>query len=238
LFSASGWPENLAGQTILEAGSGAGRFTEILLSTGAEVFSFDYSSAVEANWSNNGNSSNLHLFQGDIYNIPLTKRSFDKVICLGVLQHTPDPEQAFKNLTRYLKPGGQIVIDIYRKDLISLLQWKYFLRPITSRLDKKFLYRIIEVIVPAILPVATLLRFFFGRIGSRIVPIAEYSHLGLPYDLNKQWAILDTFDMYSPSYDHPQTVATVERWFKEAGLSDVTVESGPNGIVGKGRHME
>ena len=234
LFSVTGWPENLEGQTILEAGSGAGRFTEILLSTGAEVFSFDYSSAVEANWSNNGHFPNLHLFQGDIYKIPLKERSFDKVICLGVLQHTPDPEKAFRNLVRYLKPGGQIVIDIYRKDLISLLQWKYFLRPITRRLDKKFLYRLIEVIVPVILPVAAFFRYFLGRVGARIFPITEYSHLGLPSELNKQWAILDTFDMYSPAYDRPQTVTAVERWFKDARLVDISVCRGTNGIIGKG----
>ena len=82
----------------MEAGSGAGRFTEVLLQTGAEVFSFDYSNAVEANLSNNGEKLNLHLFQGDILNIPFPEEYFDKVICLGVLQHTPDPEKAFISL--------------------------------------------------------------------------------------------------------------------------------------------
>jgi SAM-dependent methyltransferase len=100
LFLASGCPTCLEGQLILEAGSGAGRFTEVLLETGAEVFSFDYSNAVEANASNNGEQPNLHLFQGDIFNIPFSKESFDEVICIGVLQHTPDPQRAFKNLAK------------------------------------------------------------------------------------------------------------------------------------------
>ena len=55
---------------ILEAGSGAGRFTEILTKTSANIFSFDYSNAVEANYKNNGESKNLTIFQGDIFNIP------------------------------------------------------------------------------------------------------------------------------------------------------------------------
>ena len=80
LYEATNWPENLRGLRILEAASGAGRFTEIILQTGAEVFSFDLSSAVNANYVNNGNHPNLHLFQGDIYNIPLQKGVFDKVI--------------------------------------------------------------------------------------------------------------------------------------------------------------
>jgi len=41
LFTVSGWSEHLEGERILEAGSGAGRFTEVLLQTGADVFSFD-----------------------------------------------------------------------------------------------------------------------------------------------------------------------------------------------------
>ena len=52
---------------ILEAGSGAGRFTEILTKTSASIFSFDYSNAVEANYKNNGESKNLTIFQGDIF---------------------------------------------------------------------------------------------------------------------------------------------------------------------------
>ncbi len=87
LFKVTGWPEDMTGQIILEPGSGAGRFTEVLLSTGAEVFSFDYSSAVESNWRNNGRAAHLHLFQADIFNIPLRRADFDKVICLGASTH-------------------------------------------------------------------------------------------------------------------------------------------------------
>jgi hypothetical protein len=36
LFAVTGWPADLTRQTILEAGSGAGRFTEILVTTGAD----------------------------------------------------------------------------------------------------------------------------------------------------------------------------------------------------------
>ena len=58
---------------VLEAGSGAGRFTEILLKYGAVVDSFDYSSAVEANAKNNGHHDNLVLVQADIRKMPFPK---------------------------------------------------------------------------------------------------------------------------------------------------------------------
>jgi len=238
LFGATEWPTKMTGQIILEAGSGSGRFTEILLQTEATIFSFDYSSAVNANWANNGRYPNLNLFQGDIFNIPLRQVSFDKVLCLGVLQHTPDPEKAFKSLAKYLRPGGELVIDVFSRRLVSLLRWKYLLRPLTKRMNREFLYRIVCLAVSVLLPLAIILRGALGRFGARLMPIVEYSNLGLPYKLNKEWALLDTFDMYSPQHDHPQSIYTVERWFKEAGFVDIVIRYGQNGIIAKGRWPE
>lgn len=234
LFEVTQWSPRLDGQRVLEAGSGAGRFTEMLVTTGAQVYSFDYSSAVEANYANNGHNANLCLFQGDIFNIPLREASFDKVLCLGVIQHTPDPQAAFASLARQVRPGGELVIDVYAKRLLSLLHWKYVLRPLTRRMGKERLYRIICKAVPLLLPIAVGLRRTIGPAGARLMPILEYSNLKLPPELNEEWAILDTFDMYSPAHDHPQSLATVRHWFKSAGFSGMEVRYGQNGVVGRG----
>lgn len=235
LFSVTGWPQRLDGQRILEAGSGAGRFTEILLSTGAEVWSFDPSEAVEANRANNGRSPNLHLFRADIFGLPRNVGLFDKVLCLGVLQHTPDPRGAFLELVKFVKPGGVIVVDVYKRTLFARLQWKYFLRPFTRWIPSRVLYVVVRVVVSVLLPLVIAAHKVLGGLGTRLFPIANYPILGLPYKIHKEWSVLDTFDMYSPRYDNPQTLRQVRRWFKEAGLQNVEVLYGPNGIVGKGR---
>jgi SAM-dependent methyltransferase len=229
------WPHELKDSLVLEAGSGAGRFTEILLETGATVFSFDLSVAVDANSENNGHMPNLNLFQGSIYDIPLPEGIFDKVLCLGVLQHTPDPEGSFRSLVRFLKPGGEIAIDIYARNARSLLCWKYLLRPITTRMARDRLFRWVQYVVKVLLPFAIFLRQVGGRFGARLLPILQYSHWGLPYELNREWAILDTFDMYSPAHDRPRSLADVRRWFAAAGLEGSIVMYGPNGIVARGR---
>ncbi len=234
VFVTTGWPERLDGQRVLEAGSGAGRFTEILVTTGAHVYSFDYSSAVDANATNNAAAPNLTLFQGDIFNIPLRQEFFDKVLCIGVLQHTPDPERAFKSLATYVRSGGELAVDLYPKRLTALLSWKYVLRPITMRMDRERLYRVVERAVDLLLPLAKPLRRVAGRAGVRLLPICEYTHLGLSPEVNREWAVLDTFDMYSPAHDHPQTLDTLARWFAEAGFVNVHVARGPNGIIGRG----
>ena len=61
--------DNLEDKLVLEAGCGAGRFTEILLQKKSKLVSFDLSDAVDANALNFPLNDRL-LFQGDIYDIP------------------------------------------------------------------------------------------------------------------------------------------------------------------------
>ena len=234
LFTASKWPKDLRGQTILEAGSGAGRFTEVLAKTGADVFTFDLSNAVEVNRRSNGKYPNVRFFQADLLNIPFRHQGFDKVICLGVIQHTPDPGASFDSLARHVKPGGSLVIDCYAKRWTHVIGWKYILRPITRKMDKPKLYGIIDRWVTRLLPLSTILRKNFGAVGARILPILNYAHWGLPPELNKQWSTLDTFDHYSPYYDRPQTLKTVRGWYEKNGFRDIDVRYGANGIVASG----
>jgi SAM-dependent methyltransferase len=237
LLVATGWKSMIEadGLKILEAGSGAGRFTEVLVDTSAQVYSFDYSTAVDANAENNGAAPNLKLFQGDIYRMPLADSSFDWVLCLGVIQHTPDPETSFLRLASKVRPGGCLAIDVYTRSLVHSLQWKYLLRPFTRRMDQRRLYSILVVLVPLLLPATQLLKRLFSRFGARLSPIVEYSQLGLSPELNAEWALLDSFDMYSPAHDHPQSMKTVKRWFAQAGFVDIEVFYGANGVVGRGR---
>ena len=234
VFSVTAWPEEMKGETILEAGSGAGRFTEVLATTRANILSFDYSSAVDANRSNNGNNDNVLIFQADIFNIPVPDHSIDKVFCLGVIQHTPDPKAAFMSLASKVRPGGSLVVDIYALGLKSIFQWKYALRPITMHIDNEKLYKFVSAVAPLLIAPTKLLRRLAGRWGAQLSPIVEYSYLGLDDKTNTQWVILDTFDMYSPAHDHPKSENTVFEWFKEIGFVNVHVGRGPNGIIGRG----
>ena len=173
LFGVTGWPERMDGECILEAGCGAGRFTEVLAATGADVYSFDLSEAVGANHANHGHLPNVHIFQASITEMPFAPAQFDRVLCLGVLQHTPDPAVAFRALAAQVRPGGHLAIDVYRRDLAAMLQWKYVLRPFTKRMNPERLYRMIRWVVPRIVPAARAARRIAGRVGARLLPIAE-----------------------------------------------------------------
>jgi 2-polyprenyl-3-methyl-5-hydroxy-6-metoxy-1,4-benzoquinol methylase len=94
------------GKQVLEAGCGAGRFTEILLANGANVFAVDLSEAVTANYQNFADCSNYFISQADMLNLPVEPEQFDIVVCVGVIQHSPNPEATMSSLCSYLKPGG------------------------------------------------------------------------------------------------------------------------------------
>jgi SAM-dependent methyltransferase len=224
------WGKDLRGEVLLEVGSGSGRFTSHALKTGATVVSFDYSRAVEANYSSNGSHENLLLVQASVYEMPFRFNYFDKAFCFGVLQHTPDPREAFMSIVRHVKPGGKIAADVYTKSLrMWLLNTKYWVRPLIDRSDPRALYDKVKKYVDLMWPLVRLVRKVPGlgvRLPSRLL-ILDYSRLAPKADdaTLKEWALLDTFDMLSPTYDKPQTPKAFRRWFEEAGLREINVRA-------------
>ncbi len=238
-YQETNWEEKLDGEMILEAGCGAGRFTQVAIETGAEVISFDYSNAVDACLENNGLVGNLHILQADIYHIPIKRNLFGKVFCFGVLQHCPDVKGAFFSLIPHLKSGGEIVVDVYGHSKWKLWKVKYKIRPLTKRLPYRLLYDILRIAVPLFLPVKVWLSKCSSRTGRKMgeaIPIINYQGIyPLASDQLLDWAVLDTFDMLSAQYDYPQTIESIEEWFAEADLVSVEVGYGLNGINGRGQ---
>ena len=226
-FSATGWDkEDLSGKNILEVGSGAGRFTEIVLQhTNANIYSVDYSNAVEANYKNNGPNERLKIFQASIYEMPFAKHQFDKVFCFGVLQHTPDVEKSVKALAEMVKPGGELVVDFYPlHGWWTKLNAKYLLRPYTKTITHEKLYKLINRNIDWLIKTS----LFFSRIGAgavnRFLPVCDIDGTlprNLPYNKLRELCVLDTFDMYSPEYDQPQKIKNVHRWFEKYGMEKI-----------------
>lgn len=229
LFAETGWrADELVGADILEVGSGAGRFSRVLLQhSKANLFSVDYSSAVEANWRNNAElgADRFHLAQASIYEMPFADDRFAKVLCLGVLQHTPDFEASVRALVRKAKPGGEIVVDFYPiRGWWTKIHAKYLLRPVTRRMPEERLLRLIDCHADRLIRLSNKLQGLGLGALRRFVPLVDIQGT-MPAGLNpaqlREWVVLDTFDMLSPRYDQPQRVPAVAAMFERAG-ADVT----------------
>ena len=164
--------------------------------------------------------SRLILSQASINQIPFRDNSFDKIFCFGVLQHTPSFRESIKALVSKVKSNGEIVIDFYPyKGFYTKLNSKYILRPITKRIPKKVLLFLVEKSVPLSLFIFDVFNKLKLGFLVRFLPITDVR--GFPKNLNKeqriQWAIMDTFDAFSPEFDNPQRIKKVIQMFKDNG---------------------
>jgi 2-polyprenyl-3-methyl-5-hydroxy-6-metoxy-1,4-benzoquinol methylase len=137
---------------VLEVGCGAGRFTEVLLATGACVTSVDLSAAVEANQDNFPQDDRHRILQADVRTLPFAPRQYDVVFCLGVIQHTPNPEETITSLYEQVRPGGWLVIDHYRYSLSRLTKTALLVRMVMRRMSPRAGMRSTERLVNFFLP--------------------------------------------------------------------------------------
>ncbi len=207
-----GFPlSKLKNQTVLEIGSGAGRYTDLFRTLAHHVITVD-PSAIDSNVGIG--SSSVTAVRADLFDLPIQPEKIDLVFCRGVLQHTQDPIAAIEQLCRYAKVGGLVAFDVYPRNWQSLFYTKYYLRAITKRLPKKQFAKFLERNIPWMLrlkvkflnPLFPDIRFI-REIPNIVFPIADYTRYkplaSLSFEQQVQWSILDTFDMYTPEFDTP-----------------------------------
>ena len=243
--------EVLAGRSVLEAGCGAGRFTEVLLAAGARVFALDLSSAVEANRRNCGGSPGYFVCQADLREIPARRAVFDVVLCLGVLQHTPRPEETIAGLASFVKPGGLLAVDHYswgaRNAALKRMAWRVhprrLLREALIRLPPSVSMTVARGVSRTLLPLHRALwrPAPWARPVRRALraasPLFDYydSYPGLSRPLLEEWSFLDTHDGLTDRYKHFRSLEEVRDALLAAGLLDVEANYGGNGVEARGR---
>jgi SAM-dependent methyltransferase len=199
-------PKDLKGKLVLDAGVGAGRFADVMARWGANVIGIDLSYAVESSHDNFQEADNVLIAQADIGRAPFREETFDFIVSIGVLHHTPDTRKYLAALVPLLKKGGTICIWVYptERSFVTRKQWI----PFTSRIPQQLFYRWCEWFVPLALKHED---SAWVRIISNLFPFSNQK-LGIEND------VLDTFDGYSPRYHGVHSPDEVEGWFKESGL--------------------
>ena len=151
--------------TILEVGSGAGRFTEVLVTTGATVISCDLSSAVDANYRNNGTQREFADRPGEPAqpaDSPRARstRSFASACCStrrirrSHLRASPNASGPAANLSSTSMPRA----------CVRCCPGNMCCDPITKRMNGERLYRLIERVTPVLFPISNALYRLFGQV--------------------------------------------------------------------------
>lgn len=246
-----GGVQAVTGRSVLEVGCGAGRFTEVLLDAGARVLACDLSRAVEANHANFRGRAGYFVCQADIMSLPVAPASFEVVVALGVLQHTPSPEAAVRALAAAVRPNGLLAVDHYARPagagrawrLAAALQPRALLRRGLLALPPRAGQAAADGLTRALLP---LHRGLWRRgavvdraraVLRRVSPVVDhYDRLPeLSPEQLTEWSLLDTHDALTDRYKHLRTADEVREALAGAGLVDVVAAYAGNGIEARAR---
>jgi len=144
--------EWLKGKSVLECGCGGGSHTAVFAQFADDVTAVDLNTAGLAA-SKLGDTKNVTFQQVDLTEMKLGK-TFDVVICIGVIHHTDDPDAVFRNIVDHVRPGGKLVVWTYSAEGNSLVM--YGVEPVRRRFlakrSRKFVHRLAFLITAALYP--------------------------------------------------------------------------------------
>jgi ubiquinone/menaquinone biosynthesis C-methylase UbiE len=171
---------------VLDLGCGSGRWTKYIANKVKLVEAIDPSSAVFSASKLNELEENVRITQASVSNIPFNDETFDFVICLGVLHHIPNTQQALFDVIKKIKNGGSILLYLYynldnRGTIYKLLfRFSSIFRIPISKLPRKFKKSICDAIAILVyMPLVLLTRiflFFFGqKAWIKKIPLSYYS---------------------------------------------------------------
>jgi ubiquinone/menaquinone biosynthesis C-methylase UbiE len=224
----TGWsPTDLAGQVVLDAGCGCGRFSEVAAGYGATVIGVDGSThGIEAAKALVPQGT---FVQADLLRLPLPDQSVDKAFSIGVLHHTADPERAFNEVARTVKPGGQLAVWLYvnpggdqNQHVVDpeVALAAEFLHAITKACPPDKLHLICEQYAPR-------LRDLYNKKWGPLQQVLRVSISG-----DDAECVSDTFDWHCPQYRSGHTIEEVQGWFTRAGFKVDWVGNFPVSIRG------
>lgn len=198
-------PQDLIGQTVLDAGCGGGRYAALLGRQGARVIGVDLSDAVTKASQLCRDCPNVAIVQADLLDLPIADGSVDAAFSIGVLHHSPDPRRAFREVARCVRPGGRLAVWLYRKNTPPQEWINSALRAVTTRLPAAVLE-----------PIAAGL----GVLGA--IPGVNKSWNRLfNFSNHPDWTlrVCDNFDWYAPRYQSHHTLDELRAWFEADGFT-------------------
>lgn len=192
------------GKLVLDAGCGNGRYTNQASQQGAICIGIDIAwGAVKSAYRKLKRKKNVHIIQGDLFNLPFKNNLFNSVFSIGVLMHTGDAKKAFLSISKNIKQGGVFTVRMYHKRNFIFEINDFLLRSITTKLSIKNVLRFSRFL-------ATIGKILAKKNWQKKFKILQFIQI-LP-------TIHHMFDWYSAPIATHHTYQEVKNWFREAGF--------------------
>jgi len=221
LFQEWIYPNNLEtfrDKDVIDCGCGGGQHTFFIAPYAKTVIAIDLNT-VDLARERNRDNQNVSFLEGDLANIRLENQA-DAVFCIGVLQHTVDPDKTFDNIKKFVKSGGKLIIWCYSKEG----NWPNWL--ILEPLKRLFILKLSKNTLNALAFFITIMLYpivySIYLLPLKFLPYYQYfgNFRKLPFGRNK----LNVFDKLNAPITNFITRDQVDRWFNKNEFKDIYLD--------------
>lgn len=210
--------ETFRDKDVVDCGCGGGQHIEFVAPYAHSVVGIDLNT-VELAKKRNEQTPHVAFVEGDLANLKL-ERTFDIAYCIGVIQHTVNPDATFANIKQFVKPGGLLILWCYSKEG----NWPNWLileplkRLIILKLPKSILQLLATVLTFILYPIV----YSIYILPLRFLPYYQYfeNWRKLSFVRNR----LNVFDKLNAPITNFITHKQVDRWFNQEEFTDVHMD--------------
>lgn len=210
--------ETFRDKDVVDCGCGGGQHAAFVAPYARSVLGIDLNT-VEIARARNAHFSNVSFRDGDLAAIQLNQK-YDIVYCIGVIQHTADPDKTFANIKQFVKPGGLLLIWCYAREG----NWPNW--AILEPLKKLFLLKLSKSALNA-LAFALTAGLYCLVYSVYLLPLPRlpyYEYFGNWRQLSFRRNQLNVFDKLNAPTTNFITRAQVERWFASEEFGEVRLD--------------
>jgi len=215
---------------VLDIGCGTGRWTKYISPKVGFIEAVDPSNAIFAADKLLGKTKNVRLSKASIETLPFADETFDFVMSIGVLHHTPNTQQALIDCVKKVKKDGYFYVYLYYNlenrgfFYKSLFKLSDLVRRFVSRLPGKIKHLVCDVLAIIFYMPFILTGRFFNFLGfknlAKKMPLHGYQNRSFFMIRN------DTLDRFGTRLEQRFSSKQIIEMMENAGLTDIVISPG------------
>jgi ubiquinone/menaquinone biosynthesis C-methylase UbiE len=211
---------------VLDLGCGSGRWSAYISEKVGQVEAIDPSESVHSATQFLQPFKNIRVTHATVDNIPFENNTFDFLLCLGVLHHIPDTQQALNSAVDKLKPGGLTLLYFYynfdnRGTLFKLI---FKLSDVLRKAISTFPNSLKKITCDLIAIFIYMPLVWVGRLAKWISPHTSFwKKIPLSYYTNKSFTVIrnDALDRFGTPLEQRFSKNEITQMLEKSGLTEI-----------------